>query len=63
MADKKHAAEQSVPGGNPKSSGKGGGKSRGGGGPEDPVGNARLRGEDPSPDDRARGETSRADRS
>jgi hypothetical protein len=58
MADKKRAAEQQVDGGNAKSSGKGGGKSFKGGPAVDPVGNARLRGEDPSPDNRRRGEIS-----
>jgi hypothetical protein len=62
MADKKRAADQAVPGGNDKSSGKGGGKSAKGGRVADPAGNARLRGQDPSPDDRRRGETSDADR-
>ena len=64
MADRKKAKDQTVPGGNSKSSGKGGGKSiAGGANAPDPAGNARLAGEDPSPDNRRRGEVSRADRS
>ena len=55
MADKKTARDAGVPGGNDKSSGKGGGKSRSDGVQADPVGNSRLRGEDPSPDNRTRG--------
>jgi hypothetical protein len=64
MADKKQGAAGSRAGaGNPKSSSKGGGKSTRRGAPvKDPAGNARLRGEDPSPDNRRRGEGSRADR-
>ena len=60
MADKENAKDATVPGGNPESSGTGGGKGRSGGPDVDPVGNARLAGEDPSPDDRPRGDTSRA---
>lgn len=68
MADKKKSGLQprvgrKSEGGNDKSSGKGGGKSKSGGPELDIVGNARMRGEDPSPDDRRRGESSRADRS
>ncbi len=59
MADKKRPADHKVAGGNPKSSGKGGGKSVRAGASADAVGNARVRGQDPSPDDRRRGETSR----
>jgi hypothetical protein len=60
MADKHTCEHLKRGGGNPKSSGKGGGAS---GGPDPHVAqNARLRGEDPSPDNRARGETSRGDR-
>ena len=59
MADKKRAKDASVPGGNDRSSGGGGGHGKAGGAHiDDPVGNARLKGEDPSPDDRRRGETS-----
>jgi hypothetical protein len=65
MADKKKSAYQpsraELTEGNNKSSGKGGGKSAPGGPEPDIVGNAKLRGEDPSPDNRRRGETSRAD--
>ena len=61
MADKKQAKDAGVPGGNDRSSGTGGGKGMSGGPEDDIVGNARLRGEDPSPDDRSRGDTSRAD--
>ena len=66
MADKKKSAYEPRQGkksetGNNKSSGKGGGKSMPGGPDVDIVGNAKLRGEDPSPDNRRRGETSRAD--
>jgi hypothetical protein len=50
-------------GGNEKSSGSGGGKGTGGGADVgDQRRNASLRGERPSPSDRERGETSRADR-
>jgi hypothetical protein len=62
MADRKTARDQTVPGGNEKSSGKGGGKSAAGGVEAPDPGNARLAGEDPSPDNRRRGEVSRADR-
>jgi hypothetical protein len=58
MADKKQARDATIPGGNSKSDGKGGGKSRSGGANVDPVGNARLKGQDPSPDDRTRGSRS-----
>lgn len=61
MADKKQA-DRAPEGGNDKSSGKGGGKSVSGGARTETVGNARARGEDPSPDDRRRGETSASDR-
>ncbi len=61
MADKPQAKDAKVLGGNPESSGTGGGKGKAGGPDIDPVGNARLAGEDPSPDDRERGDTSRAD--
>ncbi|HWX47622.1 MAG TPA: hypothetical protein VNZ61_06185 [Roseomonas sp.] len=62
MADKKKSdyqpsTQQKAQGGNNKSSGKGGGKSQPGGAQDDMVGNARLRGEDPSPDNRKRGQT------
>ena len=40
---------------------KGGGNSKPGGPEVDIVGNARLPGEDPSPDNRKSGQTSRAD--
>ena len=68
MADTKKSAHQprvgkKSEGGNNKSSGKGGGKSISGGSDQAIVGNARMRGEDPSPDNRRRGESSRADRS
>lgn len=59
MADKKRAEEAKI--GNEPKSGKGAVLMRGGSDVET-TGNARLRGEDPSPDDRRRGETSRADR-
>jgi hypothetical protein len=62
MADKKRAADQAVAGGNDKSSGKGGGKSAGGGRAAEPARNTRLKGQDPSPDNRRRGEVSEADR-
>ena len=55
MADNKMARDESIPGGNDKSDGKGGGKSRSGGAAVDPVGNAKLKGQDPSPDNRERG--------
>lgn len=55
MADKKTGGSAPA-GGNDKSSGKGGGRSAPGGAEVDPVRNARERGEDPSPDDRRRGE-------
>jgi hypothetical protein len=61
LAEDRRARDQTIPGGNPKSSGKGGGRSLSGGAQVDPVGNVRLRGEDPSPDNRRRGETSHAD--
>jgi hypothetical protein len=58
MADKKKAKDAAVGGGNDKSSGKGGGKSLSSGARvADPAGNARLKGGDPSPDNRRRGET------
>ena len=59
MADKKNPT--TVPGGNRKSSGPGGGKGRSGDRKLDVRGNARVASEDPSPDTRRRGETSRAD--
>lgn len=55
MADRKHAKDATIKGGNPRSDGKGGGKSRSEGVRADPVGNAKLKGQDPSPDNRARG--------
>ena len=60
MANKKQAKDAKVPGGNRRSSGLGGGKGMRGGAHADPVGNVKLRGEDPSPDDRERGETARS---
>ena len=63
MADKKKAKDATVAGGNDKSSGKGGGKSRAGGADVGPVaGNVRLSGADPSPDNRRRGETAQPNR-
>jgi hypothetical protein len=58
MADKKNVNDVAMAGGNKKSAGKGGGKStsetaRTG----NPAGNVKLKGQDPSPDDRRRGET------
>jgi hypothetical protein len=59
MADKKNANDVAMAGGNKKSAGKGGGKSTSEGAhPQDPAGNVKLRGGDPSPDNRRRGETS-----
>jgi hypothetical protein len=62
MADKKKPKDATVAGGARKSSGKGGGKSASTGARADTVGDARQRGEDPSPDNRRRGETARSDR-
>ncbi len=62
MADRQRS-DADRPGGNQRSSGAGGGKGAHGVIEVDAVGNARLRGEDPSPDDRARGQTSQADQS
>ncbi|WP_426957886.1 hypothetical protein [Muricoccus radiodurans] len=60
MADKKNSDAQTGAG-NGKSSGGGGGKGASGGAEVDIVGNAKLRGEDPSPDNRGRGETASSD--
>ena len=58
MADKKNVNDVAMAGGNKKSAGKGGGKSTSQtAGAKDPAGNARLKGHDPSPDNRRRGET------
>lgn len=59
MADKKLSKDAKI--GNEPKSGKGAGLMRGGSDVQ-MTGNARLRGEDPSPDDRRRGETSRSDK-
>ncbi|SHJ63950.1 hypothetical protein SAMN02745194_03024 [Roseomonas rosea] len=62
MADKGKSAYQEHAGNMPDAgNSKGGGNSKPGGDPADIVGNARLRGEDPSPDNRKRGQTSQAD--
>ncbi len=63
MADKKHPAQDAAGGGNNRSSGSGGGQGAAGGpttgerSEDDIVGNKRVRGADPSPDNRNRGET------
>ena len=62
MADKQKSAYQEHAGKMPDAgNSKGGGNSKPGGAEVDIVGNARLRGEDPSPDNRKSGQTSRAD--
>ena len=61
MADKMRS-DADRPGGNNRSSGGAGGKGARGVIEVDGVGNARLRGEDPSPDNRPRGGGSVADR-
>ena len=62
MADKERSAYQEKAGQMPAAgNSKGGGNSKPGGPEVDIVGNARLRGEDPSPDNRKRGQTSKAD--
>ena len=62
MADKKRSAQDNITGRDDRSVGTGGGK----GAPSiievDMVGNARLRHEDPSPDNRPRGDRSPAAR-
>jgi hypothetical protein len=58
MADKKTVYDVAMGDGNKKSAGKGGGKSISvGAHPQDPAGNVKLKGGDPSPDNRRRGET------
>jgi hypothetical protein len=62
MADKGKSAYQEKTGEMPAAgNSKGGGNSKPGGPEVDIVGNAKLRGEDPSPDNRKAGQTSRAD--
>ncbi|MBP0445983.1 hypothetical protein J8J14_14495 [Roseomonas sp. SSH11] len=59
MADKQKSAFQEHAGKMPDAgNSKGGGNSKPGGDDQDIVGNARLKGEDPSPDNRKRGQTS-----
>jgi hypothetical protein len=58
MADKKNVNDVAMAGGNKKSAGKGGGKSTSETArTADPARNVKLKGQDPSPDDRRRGET------
>lgn len=62
MADKKKSTYEEHAGQMPQAgNSKGGGNSKPGGDPGDIVGNMKLRGEDPSPDNRRRGETSSGD--
>ena len=62
MADRKKATDAKNPGGNDRSSGLGGGKGMSGGPNPQVAKNARLKGEDPSPDNRKRGEVSPSQR-
>ena len=58
MADKKNVNDVAMAGGNKKSAGKGGGKSTSQTArAANPAGNVKLKGGDPSPDNRRRGET------
>jgi len=62
MADKGKSTFQEKEGQMPAAgNNKGGGNSKPGGAEADIVGNAKLRDEDPSPDNRKAGQTSRAD--